>query len=143
MTAGDDVPAEPSGRRADQTVAAARPLLVTNSDITPATGLILVPQPGSLPAAWAGPVPAGGLEPGEVATLLAAVRPCSLLPEHAAGWFGRPGLSGHRLGNGGGHPAAGRDWSPLLPAGPAGAWGAVGPRRGGGHHRRPAPGDQG
>ena len=99
-------------------MAAARPLLVTNSDITPATGLILVPQPGSLPAAWAGPVPACGLEPGEVAPLLAAVRPCALLPEHAAGWFGRPGLSGHRLGTGGGHPAAGRDWSPLLrPAG--------------------------
>ncbi len=49
-----------------------------------------------------------------MAPLLAAVRPCALLPEHAAGWFGRPGLSGHRLGTGGGHPAAGRDWSPLL-----------------------------
>ena len=95
-------------------MAATRPLLISNSDITPATGLILVPQAGSLPAAWAGPVPAGGLDPGEVAPLLAAVRPGALLPEHGAGWFGRPGLSGHRLDTSGGHPAAGRDWSPLL-----------------------------
>jgi hypothetical protein len=61
-------------------------------------------------------VPAGGLEPGEVAALQAAVRPCPLLPEHGAGWFGRPGLSGHRLDTSGGHPAAGRDWSPLFRA---------------------------
>ncbi|MGH3068048.1 MAG: alpha-galactosidase [Streptosporangiaceae bacterium] len=91
-------------------------MLVTASDITAGTGLILFPQPGSLPAAWAGPVPAGGLEPGDVAALLAAVRPCTLLPEHGAGWFGRPGLSGHRLDTSGGHPAAGRDWSPLFRA---------------------------
>ncbi|MGB6576371.1 MAG: alpha-galactosidase, partial [Streptosporangiaceae bacterium] len=41
-------------------------------------------------------------------------RPCSLLPQHAEGWFGRPGLSGHRLDTGAGSPAAGRDWSPLF-----------------------------
>ena len=110
--------ADPSGLPADPTVAAAGPLLVTASPLTPGTGLILFPQPGSLPAAWAGPVPAGGLEPGEVAALLAAVRPCPLLPEHGAGWFGRPGLSGHRLDTSGGHPAAGRDWSPLFRAAP-------------------------
>jgi alpha-galactosidase len=46
--------------------------------------------------------------------LLAANRPCSLLPQHAEGWFGRPGLSGHRLVAGPGGPAAGRDWSPLF-----------------------------
>ena len=63
-----------------------------------------------------GPVPAGGLEPGDVAALQAAARPCPLLPEHGAGWFGRPGLSGHRLDTSGGHPAAGRDWSPLFRA---------------------------
>jgi alpha-galactosidase len=95
-------------------VATARPLLITNSQITPATALILFPQPESLPAVWAGPVPAGGLEPDDVAVLLAAVRPGTLLPEHGAGWFGRPGLSGHRLDTSGGQPAAGRDWSPLF-----------------------------
>lgn len=51
-----------------------------------------------------------------MAALQAAVRPCPLLPEHGAGWFGRPGLSGHRLDTSGGHPAAGRDWSPRLRA---------------------------
>ena len=55
-----------------------------------------------------------GLAPGDVAALLAAARPCSLLPQHAEGWFGRPGLSGHRLDTGAGAPAAGRDWSPLF-----------------------------
>ena len=95
---------------------AARPLLLTTSPLTPGTALILFPQPGSLPAAWAGPVPAGGLEPAEVAALQAAVRPCPLLPEHGAGWFGRPGLSGHRLDTSGAQPAAGRDWSPLFRA---------------------------
>jgi alpha-galactosidase len=114
MTAGDDGRAGPSGRPADPAVAAARPLLVTASPLTPGTALILFPRPGSLPAAWAGPVPAGGLEPGDVAALLAAARPGPLLPEHGAGWFGRPGLSGHRLNTSGGHPAAGRDWSPLF-----------------------------
>jgi alpha-galactosidase len=60
-------------------------------------------------------VPAAGLDPGDAAALLTAVRPCALLPEHAEGWFGRPGLSGHRLGPGPGDPVpAGRDWSPLF-----------------------------
>ena len=92
------------------------PWLVADPEGTTGTGLILFPQPGALPAVWAGPVSAGGLDPGEVAALQAAVRPCPLLPEHGAGWFGRPGLSGHRLDTRGGHPAAGRDWSPLLRA---------------------------
>ena len=69
------------------------------------TALILIPQADGLPAAWACPLPeGGGLDPADAAALLAAMRPCSLLPEHATGWFGRPGLSGHR--------PAGRDWSP-------------------------------
>ena len=51
-----------------------------------------------------------------MAALQAAARPCPLLPEHGAGWFGRPRLSGHRLDTSGGHPAAGRDWSPLFRA---------------------------
>jgi alpha-galactosidase len=76
------------------------------------TGLILFPRAGALPAAWAGPV-TPELDPGDAAALLAAVRPCPLLPEHGAGWFGRPGLAGHRLGSRG-EPAAGRDWSPLF-----------------------------
>jgi alpha-galactosidase len=59
-------------------------------------------------------MPAAGLTPDDAAALLGAVRPCSLLPEHGEGWFGRPGLSGHRLGQGAAEPAAGRDWSPLF-----------------------------
>jgi alpha-galactosidase len=69
-----------------------------------------------LPAVWAGPV-RPGFEPGDVGPLIAAARPGQLLPEHGEGWFGRPGLAGHRLRTGG-EPAAGRDWSPLfLPVG--------------------------
>ena len=75
---------------------------------------MLFPRPGARPAVWAGPVPAGGLEPAEAVALLQAARPCALLPESGEGWFGRPGLSGHRLNHTGGHPAAGRDWSPLF-----------------------------
>jgi alpha-galactosidase len=47
---------------------------------------------------------------------VAAAGRCGLLPEHAAGWFGRPGLTGYRLGAPGDGPAAGRDWSPLFGA---------------------------
>jgi len=89
------------------------PLLVAGSDTPAGTGLILFPKPGSLPAVWAGPVPAAGLDPADAAALLTAVRPCALLPEHSRGWFGRPGLSGHRL-DAGNRPAAGRDWSPVF-----------------------------
>jgi alpha-galactosidase len=77
------------------------------------TALVLFPRAESLPAVWVGPLPAAGLDPGDVAALLSGLRPCPLLPEHGDGWFGRPGLSGHRLGDGGG-PAAGLDWSPLF-----------------------------
>jgi len=94
------------------------PLLVAGPGASAGTGLILFPRPGALPAVWAGPLPAAGLDPADAAALLAAVRPCALLPEHGLGWFGRPGLSGHRL-DPDGHPAAGRDWSPLFrPTGP-------------------------
>jgi len=96
---------------------AAGPLLVTDPDSPGGTGLILFPRPGLLPTAWLGPVPAVGLDPADVAALLAAAQPCTLLPEHGLGWFGRPGLSGGRLGRGA-DPAAGRDWSPVFtPAG--------------------------
>jgi len=78
------------------------------------TGLILFPRAGALPSVWVGSVPAAGLTPDDAAALLGAVRPCSLLPEHGEGWFGRPGLAGHRLGQGAAEPAAGRDWSPLF-----------------------------
>jgi alpha-galactosidase len=91
---------------------------------------------------WAGPVPESGLDPAAVARLADATWHCALLPEHAAGWFGRPGLSGYRMGpeapqmpegslrpegwlRSGGplqsgdrpgeerpNPVAGRDWSP-------------------------------
>jgi len=90
------------------------PLLVADPDAAPGTGLILFPRAAALPAVWAGPWPAAGLRPEDAAALLAAARPCSLLPEHGEGWFGRPGLAGHRLDTSGGYPAAGRDWSPLF-----------------------------
>ena len=91
---------------------------MADPEARPGTGLILFPRPGALPTAWAGPLPVGGLEPADAAALLAAAPPCALLPEPGAGWFGRPGLSGHRLSVPGGHPAAGRDWSPLFRPGP-------------------------
>jgi alpha-galactosidase len=87
------------------------PILVADAGGT-GTGLILFPRAAALPAAWVGPV-TPDTDPGDAAPLLAAVRPCPLLPEHGAGWFGRPGLAGHRLGSAG-EPAAGRDWSPLF-----------------------------
>src|SRR5579859_2274353 len=83
------------------------------ADAPASTGLILFPRPGSLPAVWAGPLPAAGLDPADLASLLAAARPCALLPEHGRGWFGSPGLSGHRL-DPSSRPAAGRDWSPVF-----------------------------
>jgi alpha-galactosidase len=89
------------------------PLLLVTDPAADGTGLILFPRADSLPAAWIGPVPAG-LEPDDAAALLAAVRPCPLLPQHGEGWFGRPGLSGHRLNAGSGSAAAGRDWSPVF-----------------------------
>src|ERR1019366_4165144 len=69
-------------------------------------------DPDTMPAvAWAGPVPQAGLDPAMVAALADGSWQCALLPEHATGWFGRPGLSGHRLNNPGGHPPAGLGWS--------------------------------
>jgi alpha-galactosidase len=116
VAVGDDVRARSGGSPANQVAAEPGPLLVTGPAAV-GTGLILFPRPDSLPAVWAGPVPAGGLEPGDAAALLAAVGACPLLPQHGEGWFGRPALSGHRLDTGAGDPAAGRDWSPLfLPA---------------------------
>jgi len=90
-----------------------RPVLVAHPDAVAGTGLILLRRADALPAVWAGPVPAAGLDPRDAAALQAAVLPCPLLPQHAEGWFGRPGLSGHRLGLRPGDPVpAGRDWSP-------------------------------
>jgi alpha-galactosidase len=76
------------------------------------TGLILFPRTGMLPTTWAGQA-SPDFKPGDVKALLAVVRPCSLLPEHGEGWFGRPGLAGQRLGTLE-PPAAGRDWSALF-----------------------------
>ncbi len=77
------------------------------------TGVVLTTVDGGMPRIdWAGLLPAApGGDP--IAEQVAAVVPeshrCPLLPEHSRGWFGRPGLSGYRLG---GAPAAvGRDWS--------------------------------
>jgi len=107
-----------NGLEADRNATGSPPLLVADpaaaGTASASTVLMLFPRPGALPAVWAGAVPTAGLEPEDVAALLAAARPCSLLPQHAEGWFGRPGLSGHRLDGGAGDPAAGRDWSPLF-----------------------------
>jgi alpha-galactosidase len=115
VSVGDDAPA-PFGGSDPRPPA----LLVANPAPDPPartgtrTGLILFPRAAALPSVWVGSVPATGLTPDDAAALLGAVRPCSLLPEHGAGWFGRPGLSGYRLGQGAAEPAAGRDWSPLF-----------------------------
>jgi len=117
LSVGDDVGASPGSSPSPQSPAGSDPVLVADPLAGSGTGLILFPRVAALPSAWVGPVPAAGLTPEDAAALLAAARPCSLLPEHGEGWFGRPGLSGHRLGEGAGGPAAGRDWSPLF--GPA------------------------
>ena len=113
MTVGDDVRAPFGGSAADPSPAG---LLIANppTGTGTRTGLILFPRAAALPSVWVGSVPAAGLTPGDAAALLGAARPCPLLPEHGEGWFGRPGLSGHRLGQGAAGPAAGRDWSPLF-----------------------------
>jgi alpha-galactosidase len=113
VTVGEDTRADPGGKQGERS-AAGSPLLLVADPAAGGTGLILFPQTDSLPATWVGAWPASGLEPGDVAALLAPARPCSLLPQHGEGWFGRPGLSGHRLGTAAGSPAAGRDWSPLF-----------------------------
>jgi alpha-galactosidase len=117
VTTGDDVEAEAGQVRAGRGPGA--PLVVADAEAVRGTGLILFPHADALPAVWAGPVAVALAQPEDIAALLAAVRPCSLLPEHADGWFGRPGLSGHRLGTGPARPgvsaddpAAGLDWSP-------------------------------
>jgi alpha-galactosidase len=116
VTVGDDVEAEAGQVRAGPGTAGL--LVVADPEAALGTALILFPQADALPAAWAGPAAIALSRPEDVAALLAAVRPCSLLPEHAGGWFGRPGLSGHRLGTGarrGVSPdgvTAGLDWSP-------------------------------
>ncbi|MEV0849638.1 alpha-galactosidase [Streptomyces sp. NPDC049954] len=48
-----------------------------------------------------------------------------LLPEHWRGWFGRPGLSGHRLAGTGDDPRSGRDWAPAFTLDSARVEGAV------------------
>jgi len=100
-----------AGPDADRSLAPlTRPFLLAIGGSGQRTGLVLAPRADSMPAvAWAGPVPEAGLDPVAVTGLTDVSWRCPLLPEHAAGWFGRPGLSGHRLGI---EPAAGRDWSP-------------------------------
>lgn len=81
--------------------AGALPFLVRDTAGEECTGLVLAPHTDTMPAAvWAGPVPEAGLDPGMVTALADSTWHCALLPEHATGWFGRPGLSGHRLGGG-------------------------------------------
>ncbi len=115
MTTGEHARADAAGPwPAAASPAEPGPFLIAQPDAASRTGLIVFPRPDALPAAWAGAVPVMGIDPGDAARLLRLGRPGPLLPEHAAGWFGRPGLSGHRLHADGGRPAAGRDWSPLF-----------------------------
>jgi alpha-galactosidase len=90
----------------------AAPFAVLDPAAPARTGLVVAPRPDGMPVAvWAGPVPRAGWDAVAVAALADSSGHCALLPEHATGWFGRPGLSGHRLASPGGQPAAGRDWS--------------------------------
>ncbi len=102
-----------------------RPFLLARPD-EHGTGLVVAACDDALPEiAYAGP--AAGVSPRDVAAAVPAGWRCPVLPEAARGWFGRPGLAGHRLrATGGGAtgeeatggeagraiPAAGRDWSP-------------------------------
>jgi alpha-galactosidase len=117
VTVGDDICPDLNNIQAERSTAGS-PILLVADPAAAGTGLILFPRTDSLPAVWVGPVSAStgpaGLEPDDVAVLLAAARPCSLLPQPGEGWFGRPGLSGHRLDTEAGYPVAGRDWSPLF-----------------------------
>jgi alpha-galactosidase len=101
---------------------ASTPILITRAGTVPQTGLIMIPGGDELPAiAWTGPVPENGIDPLDVVAVADPGWRCSLLPQHGAGWFGRPGLSGHRLGAPGDSKPAGHDWSPrFLPAGAMG-----------------------
>src|SRR3974390_1465634 len=98
MTAGDETCPHSAGPRpAVADLAEPDPFLVAPPGSASRTGLIVFPRSAALPAVWAGPMPPAGIDPADAAQLLVAGRPCPLLPEHGAGWFGRAGLTGHRL----------------------------------------------
>ena len=120
-----------ASRHEPDTDVAPAPFLVARPQAAAGTGLLVIPQPGALPVVRAAPVAApgapgapaavdgdaadgGAADVGDVGQAAAADGRCALLPEHAAGWYGRPGLSGYRLGGPGKRPVAGRDWSPLF-----------------------------
>ena len=94
--------------------AAGSPLLLVADRPPVGTGLILFPRAGALPAAWAGPVPGGGLEPGDAAALLAGgparARCCPSTVRAGSAGRACPGTGWTRAAT----PAAGRDWSPLF-----------------------------
>ena len=143
MTVGDDPSPDLVNIQAERS-AAGSPLLLVADPAAGGTGLILFPRTDSLPAAWVGPLPAdtgpAGLEPDDAAALLAAARPCPLLPQHGEGWFGRPGLSGHRLDTGPRLPGGRPRLVAALPAGAVRARRPPGPGRGRGQDRRPGAG---
>jgi alpha-galactosidase len=117
MTASDRMPVATAGSAQPGGTGSAPgtppPFLVTRAGAAPGTGIIVVPHPDALPTTvWAGPVPSEGIDAGEVSGAADASWHCALLPEHSAGWFGRPGLSGHRVDGPDGAAPAGRDWSP-------------------------------
>ena len=93
------------------------PFLVARADRDPGgpgTGLIVLPRADALPLVWA--APAAGLDATglDAAGVVSPDRACPLLPEHGAGWFGRPGLTGYRVDTSDGAAVTGRDWSPLF-----------------------------
>ncbi|MET9652184.1 alpha-galactosidase [Streptomyces sp. NPDC006460] len=107
------------------------PLLFPDPDAAPQrrTTLLLQQVADELPAVmWCGvsPGPEGvawSAAHGERAACAETAVP--LLPEHWRGWYGRPGLSGHRLAEGTGTPPGGRDWAPSFTLDGVGAEGPV------------------
>lgn len=99
-----------SSRPGDHEQTAGGALLV---GVPGSTAMVLTPRDGDLPRLdWVGWLPEEGLDPDDVSALVGQERGVSLLVEAAHGNFGRPGLSGYRLGP----PRAGRDWSPRFVA---------------------------
>ncbi|HEY2175774.1 MAG TPA: alpha-galactosidase [Mycobacteriales bacterium] len=76
----------------------------------PTTGVVLTTADGGLPRIdWVGLLPDADRSAEQIEAAVPESQACALLPEHSRGWYGRPGLSGYRLG--GDDPVAGRDWS--------------------------------
>ena len=145
VTVGDDTRPDLDNIQAERS-AAGTPLLLVADPAAGGTGLILFPRRTPFrPRGLAPCQPTPGqpaLEPDDAAALLAAARPCPLLPQHGEGWFGRPGLCGHRLDTGAAYPSGRPRLVTALPAGAVRVRRPPGPGRGRGQDRRPGAGDR-